>query len=82
MKIYYIILLGGFIMIGKKIKINDYKFTYGKEVMYVNVYGAFKSGKSGNKYVIYSYIIDVAKMYAYKYYSLMRRFVNICIGNC
>lgn len=29
-------------MIGKKIKINDYKFTYGKEVMYVNVYGAFK----------------------------------------
>lgn len=27
-------------------------------------------------------IIDVAKMYAYKYYSLMRRFVNICIGNC
>ena len=34
-------------MIGKKIRINDYKFTYGKEVMYVNVYGAFKSGKSG-----------------------------------
>ena len=48
-------------MIGKKIKINDYKFTYGKEVMYVNVYGAFKSGKSGNKYVIYSYIDDVNK---------------------
>ena len=22
-------------MIGKKIRINDYKFTYGKEVMYV-----------------------------------------------
>ena len=42
-------------MIGKKIKLNDYKFTYGQETIILNVYGAFKNTKSGNKYVIYSY---------------------------
>ena len=60
-------------MIGKKIKINDYKFTYGKEVMYVNVYGVFKSGKSGNKYVIYSYIDDVNKKNKLYYGSVFVR---------
>ena len=60
-------------MIGKKIRINDYKFTYGKEVMYVNVYGAFKSGKSGNKYVIYSYIDDVNKKNKLYYGSVFVR---------
>ena len=42
-------------MIGKKIKLNDYKFTYGQETIILNVFGAFKNIKSGNKYVIYSY---------------------------
>lgn len=42
-------------MIGKQIRLNDYKFTYGKETIYLNVYGAFKNKKNGNKYVIYSY---------------------------
>lgn len=42
-------------MIGKKIKVNDYKFTYGQETVHINVYGAFKNTKSGNKYAIYSY---------------------------
>jgi len=60
-------------MIGKKIRINDYKFTYGKEVMYVNVYGAFKSVKSGNKYVIYSYIDDVNKKNKLYYGSVFVR---------
>lgn len=42
-------------MTGKKIKVNDYKFTYGQETVYLNVYGAFKNQKSGNKYTVYSY---------------------------
>ena len=42
-------------MIGKKIKIKDYKFTYGQDTVYINIYGAFKDIKNGNKYVIYSY---------------------------
>lgn len=42
-------------MIGKKIKLNDYKFTYGQETIYLNIYGAFKNTKTGNKYAIYSY---------------------------
>lgn len=42
-------------MIGKKIKVNDYKFTYGQETVVVNLYGAFKNVKNGNKYAIYSY---------------------------
>ena len=41
-------------MIGKKIKVNDYKFTYGEETIYLNVFGAFKY-KGGNKYAIYNY---------------------------
>lgn len=45
-------------MNGKSIKLNDYKFTYGQETIYLNVYGAFKDKKSGNKYVIYSNNID------------------------
>lgn len=48
-------------MIGKKIKINDYKFTYGQETAFINIYGAFKNKKNGNKYVIYSY--DNNKLY-------------------
>lgn len=48
-------------MIGKKIVVNDYKLTYGQETVYVNVYGAFKSNKNGNKYIIYSY--DNIKLY-------------------
>lgn len=42
-------------MMGKILKVNDYKFEYGKETVYVNVYAGFKDKKSGNKYVIYSY---------------------------
>lgn len=60
-------------MIGKKIKINDYKFTYGKDVMFVNVYGAFKYNKNGNRYVIYSYIDDIKKGNKLYYGSLFVR---------
>ncbi len=42
-------------MIGKIIRISDYKFTYGEETIYINVFGAFKDIKSGNKYIVYSY---------------------------
>lgn len=42
-------------MIGKRIKVNDFKFKYGEETIYINVHGAFKYKKSGNKYVVYSY---------------------------
>ena len=42
-------------MIGKKLRVNDYKLTYGQETLYINMYGAFKNKKSGNKYAIYSY---------------------------
>lgn len=48
-------------MIGKQIRLNDYKFTYGRENIYLNVYGAFKNKKNGNKYVIYSY--DNSRLY-------------------
>lgn len=48
-------------MIGKQIRLNDYKFTYGRETIYLNVYGAFKNKKNGNKYVIYSY--DNSRLY-------------------
>lgn len=50
-------------MIGKKIKVNDYKFTYGQENIYLNIYGAFKNLKSGNKYVIYSYANNANKLF-------------------
>lgn len=42
-------------MIGKKIRVSDYKLTYGEETAYIKMYGAFKNTKSGNKYAIYSY---------------------------
>ena len=48
-------------MIGKRIKVNDYKFVYGQETIYVNVFAAFKNKKNGNKYIIYSY--DNKKIY-------------------
>lgn len=48
-------------MKGKVIKLNDYKFNFGQETVYLNVYALFKSKKSGNKYVIYSY--DNKKLY-------------------
>lgn len=48
-------------MIGKQIRLDDYKFTYGRETIYLNVYGAFKNKKNGNKYVIYSY--DNSRLY-------------------
>lgn len=41
-------------MIGKRIRINDYKFTYGQEIVYAAVFGAFRDVKSGNKYIVYS----------------------------
>lgn len=48
-------------MMGKVIKVNDYKFVYGQETIYLNVYAAFKSKMNGNKYVVYSY--DKQKLY-------------------
>lgn len=42
-------------MIGKKIKVNQYKLTYGKETEYINMYAAFIYKKNGSKYAIYSY---------------------------
>lgn len=42
-------------MNGKRIKLDDYTFTFGEQDVYLNVYGAFKYKKSGNKYVVYSY---------------------------
>lgn len=42
-------------MTGKKLRVNDYKLTYGQETLYINMYSAFKNKKSGNKYAIYSY---------------------------
>lgn len=48
-------------MIGKVIKVDDYKFIYGQDTIYINIYGAFKYKKNGNKYIIYSY--DDKKLY-------------------
>lgn len=42
-------------MIGKNVKVIDYKFTYGQETINLILYGAFKNIKNGNKYAIYSY---------------------------
>lgn len=42
-------------MIGKKIRVNEYKLTYGQETQFLNIYGVFKNKKTGNKYAIYSY---------------------------
>lgn len=60
-------------MIGKVVKISDYKLTYGKEAMNANIYGAFKSVKNGNKYVIYSYVDNVKKGNKVYYGSLFVR---------
>ena len=48
-------------MNGKRIKVNDFKFKYGQETIFINVYGAFKYKKNSNKYVVYSY--DNSKLY-------------------
>lgn len=48
-------------MDGKRIKVNDFKFKYGQETIFINVYGAFKYKKNSNKYVVYSY--DNSKLY-------------------
>lgn len=48
-------------MNGKIVKLNDFKLTYGKDTVFVNIYAAFTNVKNGNKYVIYSY--DNTKLY-------------------
>ena len=48
-------------MNGKVIKLNDYKFNFGQETIFLNVFAVFKSIKNGNKYIIYSY--DNKKLY-------------------
>ena len=48
-------------MIGKKIRLNDYRFNYGSETVFLNVFFAFKNKDNGNKYVVYSY--DNTKLY-------------------
>ena len=48
-------------MNGKRIKVNDFKFKYGQETIFINVFGAFKYKINNNKYVIYSY--DNSKLY-------------------
>lgn len=48
-------------MNGKVIKLNDYKFNFGQETIFLNVFAVFKSIKNGNKYIIYSY--DNRKLY-------------------
>jgi len=42
-------------MNGKRLRVNDFKLTYGQETIYINMYAAFKNKKNGNKYAIYSY---------------------------
>lgn len=42
-------------MNGKRIKLDDYTFTFGQQDVFLNVYGAFSHNKRGNKYVVYSY---------------------------
>lgn len=42
-------------MKGKRLRVNEYKLTYGQETVHINIYGAFKNNKNGNKYAIYSY---------------------------
>ena len=55
-------------MIGKKVKVNDYKFTYGEETVYLDLYGAFKN-KIGNKYAIYSYSDKPNKLFYGTYFE-------------
>ena len=40
-------------MNGKVIKLNDYKFNFGQETIFLNVFAVFKNIKNGNKYIIY-----------------------------
>lgn len=56
-------------MNGKKIKLNDYKFTYGQETISLNVYSAFKDTKTSNKYVIYSYENNNNKLFYGTYFE-------------
>lgn len=42
-------------MFGKNVKLNDFKFLYGQETIYVNIYAVFKYLKNNEKYVIFSY---------------------------
>ena len=56
-------------MFGKKVKLNDYKFTYGQETININIYSAFKNKKSGNKYVIYSYDNNETKLFYGVFYQ-------------
>lgn len=56
-------------MIGKKLKVNDYKFTYGQETVVVNLHGVFKNIKNGNKYAIYSYDNNNSKLYYGTFYK-------------
>jgi len=55
-------------MIGKKVRVNDYKFTYGGETVYLDLYGVFKN-KSGNKYGIYSYSDKPNKLFYGTYFQ-------------
>lgn len=56
-------------MNGKKIKLNDYKFTYGQETINLNIYSAFKDTKTSNKYVIYSYENNNNKLFYGTYFE-------------
>lgn len=49
--------------IGKKVKVNDYKFIYGQETVYMNIYSVFKNTKNGNKYIIYGYDNNKNKLF-------------------
>ena len=55
-------------MIGKKVRVNDYKFTYGEETIYLDLYGVFKN-KIGNKYAIYSYSNKPNKLFYGTYFE-------------
>ncbi len=55
-------------MIGKKVRVNDYKFTYGEEIVYLDLYGVFKN-KTGNKYAIYSYSNKSNKLFYGTYFQ-------------
>ena len=55
-------------MIGKKVRVNDYKFTYGEETVYLDLYGVFKN-KIGNKYAIYSYSNKPNKLFYGTYFE-------------
>lgn len=55
-------------MIGKKVRVNDYKLTYGEETIYIYLYGVFKN-KIGNKYAIYSYSNKSSKLFYGTYFE-------------